>query len=157
MPVMEWDDSFVLGINNFDAHHKRLIALLNMAFDGFTRSAVRDELAVVLDELLKYAKYHFAAERSWMELNEYPGLVQHSEEHEIFTNKVIAFKKDVHGRKTSLSLEVLQFLMSWLTNHIIEPDGEYRRFILFRAGRAAIWAPGGRRGRRWSRVGWGLK
>jgi hemerythrin len=130
MPVMEWDDSFVLGINNFDEHHKRLIALLNIAFDGFTRSAGRDELAVVLDELLKYAKYHFAAERHWMKLNEYPGLVQHCKEHGIFTNKVVAFQKDFQSRKTSLSLDVLQFLMSWLTNHILMTDGEYGRFAL---------------------------
>src|SRR5450631_3276687 len=133
MLVMEWDDNFFLGINDFDEHHKHLIDLLNMAFDGFTCKAGHDELAVVLDELYDYAMYHFAAEEYWMVVNEYPGSEQHSEEHEIFTNKVVAFQKDFSNRKTSLALEVLQFLMSWLTNHILETDGEYGRFA---AGRS---------------------
>jgi len=128
MPVMEWDDSFALGINQFDEHHKHLIDLLNMAFDGFTCRLDRDELVVILDDLVDYAMYHFAAEEYWMEVNEYPRVAQHREEHEIFTIKVAAFQNDFLNRKTSLSLEVVQFLMSWLTNHILETDGDYGRF-----------------------------
>jgi hemerythrin len=128
MPVMEWDDSFELGINDFDKHHKRLIDLLNIAFDGFICRAGHDEIKGVLIELSDYATYHFAVEEHWMAVHEYPGLTLHSEEHEIFSNKVVKFKKDFDNSTISVSLELLQFLMSWLTNHILMIDGEYGLF-----------------------------
>lgn len=128
MPVMEWDDSFELGIDEFDEHHKQLMDLLNTVFEGFTCRKEHDEIEIVLIELIDYVSYHFAAEEYWMAVNEYPGLAQQSEEHEIFFNKVVKFQKDFRNGKTNLSLDVLQFLISWLTNHILMIDGDFGQF-----------------------------
>ena len=128
MPVIEWSKSFELGIDEFDEHHKRLVYLLNMTYDGFTLEAGHDELGAVLDELIDYATYHFAAEEYWMRTNEYPGLSQHSGEHERFSKKVVEIQNDFHNGNTNLSLEVLQFLNNWLTEHILKTDAEYGIF-----------------------------
>jgi len=128
MPVIEWSTSFELGIDEFDEHHKRLVYLLNMTYDGFTLEADRDELEAVLDELIDYATYHFAAEEYWMKVNEYPGLSQHSGEHERFSKRVVEIQNDFHNGKINLSLEVLQFLNNWLTDHILKTDAEYGIF-----------------------------
>jgi len=125
---MEWDDAFDLGIKEFDDHHKHLVYLLNLTYDGFTLGAGQDEILAVLDELADYATHHFAAEEYWMKEHEYSGLSQHSEEHEKFSNRVMEFQRDFHQGNTNLSFEVIQFLVSWLTTHILNSDADYGQF-----------------------------
>ena len=127
---IEWETRFELGIHEFDEHHKHLVDLLNMTYDGFIGKAEQDELGAVLDELVDYATYHFAAEEYWMELHTYPGMLQHREEHARFCTRVVEIQNDFHQGKTNLSLEILKFLNSWLVNHILKTDAEYGRFAV---------------------------
>ncbi|NTW99452.1 MAG: hemerythrin family protein [Geobacteraceae bacterium] len=128
MSFMIWNDAFDLGIKEFDEHHKHLVALINLTYDIFTQGTTHDGIVKVLDELVDYTKYHFAAEEHWMAVNKYPNLSQHSDEHESFCQTVSAFQSDFFKRKTNLSLEVLQFLNDWLTAHILKSDADYSRF-----------------------------
>lgn len=128
MPFMEWLDVYELGVTGFDEHHKHLVYLLNMTYDGVMRGAAHDELGAVLDELIDYATYHFAAEEHWMKVHEYPGLSEHSEEHERFCKRVVEVQNDFHNGKNNLGIEVVQFLNTWLTSHILKTDAEYARF-----------------------------
>jgi hemerythrin len=128
MTFMDWDSIFELGIKEFDEHHKHLVHLLNMTYDGLTCGASHDELGAVLDELIDYATYHFAAEEYWMQIHKYHNLSQHHEEHERFCIRVVEIQKDFHQGKANLSPEVTQFLNSWLTYHILKTDAEYGLF-----------------------------
>lgn len=128
MSYMEWNDAFELGIEEFDEHHKHLVGLLNTTYDCFIRGASHDELGTVLDELIDYATYHIAAEEYWMEMQRYPGAPQHREEHERFCRRVVEIQKDFHHGRANLSLEVTQFLNTWLTNHILKIDAKYGQF-----------------------------
>lgn len=128
MIFMQWDPNFELGIHEFDEHHKHLVDLINLAFDGFAYKAERDEIEAVLDELSDYATYHFAAEEQWMEAHQYPALPRHREEHQRFCDRVAEIRGEFRRGEAHLSLEVLQFLHSWLTNHILKTDADYGRF-----------------------------
>lgn len=128
MPFMEWSDAFELGIAEFDEHHKHLVSLLNMTYDGIMLGAPRDELGAVLDALIDYATYHFSTEEYWMEMHGYPEAPQHHEEHEKFCNRVVEIQRDFHQGRMNLSLEVMGFLNSWLTSHILMTDAEYGKF-----------------------------
>lgn len=128
MPFIKWIASYELGIEEFDEHHKHLVHLINMMYDGITCGAAHDELEAVLDELIDYATYHFAAEEYWMTVHKYPGLQEHSEEHEKFCKRVVEVQTDFHKGKTKLGLEVMQFLNTWLKEHILKTDAEYGRY-----------------------------
>jgi hemerythrin len=128
MSLMDWEDKYALGIDEFDQHHKQLIKLLNMTYDGIANGAGNEELSVVLDELLKYATYHFSAEEHWMKEHRYPDLLRHINEHEIFILRVLKFYRDLCSEKVHLPLEVLHFLKNWLATHIIDTDAAYGRF-----------------------------
>jgi len=130
MSFMIWNDAFNLGIKEIDEHHRHLVALLNLTYDVFTQGTSHDGIVEVLDELVDYAKYHFDAEEYWMEVYKYPDLLQHRGEHVFFRQRVNEFQSDFHKRKTNLSLEVLQFLNSWLTAHILNTDNDYGRFAV---------------------------
>lgn len=129
MPFIEWMNSFSLGVKQFDDHHKQLLGLLNTVYDDFTTQAPVEKVGVVLDELIDYAVYHFAAEELWMMEHSYPELDMHREEHERFSKTVMDMRQDHHTGNFIMSLEVLEFLRKWLTDHILKTDAKYGRFI----------------------------
>ncbi len=130
MPILEWNDEFSVYNNEFDDHHKRLLELLNKTYDEFICGADNDSLLPILEEMLKYAEHHFSAEEQWMEQHNYPRLGKHRGEHEYFIGRVSAMHQEfLNGHKT-MSLEVLTFLKSWLSTHILGSDAGYSQFIL---------------------------
>ena len=128
MPIIEWMDDFSVGINEFDNHHQYLIKLLNQTYDEFIAGADDNALMPILDELIKYTDYHFTAEEQWMEANNYPRLHKHRGEHEYFVGRVTALRREFGCGQTTMSLEILTFLKSWLSTHILGSDAEYGDF-----------------------------
>jgi hemerythrin len=129
MPFIKWYKKYELGIEELDEHHRHLVDLLNMAYTGINNGAERDELGAVLDELSRYAQYHFAAEEHGMEVNQFPNPSIHINEHEKFSTRIKGFQKEFHAGRSDLSVEVVQFLYNWLMYHILHTDAEYGRFV----------------------------
>ena len=125
---MEWQNTFELGIEEFDHHHKHLIGLMNNLHDGILSGESIETLGIILDEIGDYTSYHFRAEEDWMEEHMYPGLTWHRDQHSDFVSKVNNFKIDLMSGKMGLPLEVLSFLMTWLTDHILGSDANFRNF-----------------------------
>ncbi len=128
MSAIEWNDSYSVGIPEFDNHHKYLLELLNKLFDDFTGGVSREDIGSILDELVEYASYHFSAEESWMKQNSYPDLRRHKDEHDGFAAKAYEMLSEYNNGRFDLTEEVLAFLNSWLTNHILGSDAEYGRY-----------------------------
>lgn len=129
MPFIDWKSNFELGIENFDEHHKHLVGLINKIYDDVTTGAPSEEVGSVLEELISYVSYHFSAEEEWMAKQNYPKIEQHIAGHEKFCTTVIGFWQGHNLGKNVLSLDVLTFLKSWLTDHILKTDSEYGIFI----------------------------
>lgn len=136
MPFIQWDDSFVTGVRQFDEHHRHLMDLLNKTYDDFICEAPDENLKVVLEELIDYTGYHFAAEETWMREQSYPKLAEHKYEHEKFARNVLALQNEFQSGKTSISLDVLKFLKRWLKDHILESDASYSHFMFAKAEQA---------------------
>jgi len=128
MPIAEWKQEYELGIQPFDDHHQHLFALLNKTYDIFVNDAPKEELALILDELIDYAVYHFAAEEYWMRRNRYPALDQHACQHDHFSRRAVELQTSYAKGETGLTLEVLQFLNSWLSEHILKSDAAFKQF-----------------------------
>ncbi|MDD2542071.1 MAG: bacteriohemerythrin [Desulfuromonadaceae bacterium] len=129
MPIIVWNADFILGVQQFDEHHHHLVDLLNQAYDDFIAGAGSDSINKILDELVDYATYHFAAEEHWMSEMSYPMFDEHRAEHNRFSSRVAEMLKDCNGDRMSLWLEVMTFLNNWLTNHILKSDARYGHYI----------------------------
>ena len=127
MRKIEWDNSFLLGFHDIDAHHQHLVGLLSTTHDEFI--AGTPNLGRVLDELVDYAKYHFKSEELWMLDDHYPGIMAHKKEHTFFLQKVARIQKDFYSKSEYISLEMLQFLEMWITNHILKRDAEFGKYL----------------------------
>ena len=129
MGIIAWHDGFLLGVPEIDAHHRHLVELLNQTHDAVITDAPAEDLNKVVDQLIGYATYHFIGEERLMEKILFPRLAEHKEEHGRFTRRVEEIQTEYYQGNKHLSVEILLFLMSWLTNHILESDAAYGKFM----------------------------
>jgi len=129
MVIFEWNSSYLLGVAQIDEDHKQLVGLLNKVYETLLNGREKAEIEKMLDSLIDYATYHFAAEESWMKDNSYPGLEMHMQEHERFCKRIVEMQKDFYQGYTTVTLELLAFVKYWLLDHILSTDAEAGRYI----------------------------
>lgn len=129
MPIVEWNDRYLTGVQQIDLHHQYLFALLNKTYDNFVSKGPTADLNSLFDELIDYATYHFSTEEALMKKIRYPGLEEQKNAHDVFSGKVTQVQKDYQAGKKGLSLEILIFLQEWLSAHILQTDSEIGRFM----------------------------
>lgn len=130
MPIVEWEEKYLLGVEQFDAHHKHLVGLLNKVYEMFLLNDVAEgKLQEILDSLAEYANYHFDQEESWMCEVGYPRLEEHILEHKRFIYKLYELNRQFKEDTSYLTLEIVSFLRRWLLEHIMSADAKYSVFI----------------------------
>src|ERR1039457_670331 len=127
---IEWNDMFSIGIEELDAHHKKLIELLNKSYSLIVQENIQSELTQLLDELIDYAKYHFTTEEKLMQRYYYPEIDAHMVEHFSFSNKLLTYQKETKAGKKYVSIDIFDFIKHWLMEHEVKIDFEMGKFIL---------------------------
>ncbi len=127
--TIQWDKSLSVGIDSIDDDHKKLLNIINEFGDD--QDKTREELTVLINELLDYTRYHFDREEEMMEANGYTRLEQHKKEHGQFIGKLmeLGIMLDSEDVKTARE-ETSQFLSMWLARHIRWADMDYVSCIL---------------------------
>lgn len=133
MPLMQWDETMSVGLDELDEQHMELITLINETFAAIQRGD--EDLLRVLDHMRGYADVHFETEESVMSSCAFPELDAHREMHERFREKTRDFQ-DKQQSGTNLA-EVFIFLSRWLTNHIMIEDRKLRPYLSPRGDKGA--------------------
>ena len=129
MALMEWTDRLSVGVEQFDEHHRRMIALVNELHAAMSESRGQQALSGILGELIDYTDYHFAAEEAAFDEHGYPDAGPHKEAHAALLEKARALKEQYDAGATMMSLEVIEFLKDWVTEHIKGEDKKYSAFF----------------------------
>ena len=130
MASIIWNDSYSVGIRSLDEQHKKLIAMANQLHEAMGAGKGKEVVEPVLTEMLDYTRQHFTAEEKLLEKYNYPGLGEQKREHEAFFKKVTEMQAELKQRNLTLSIEVSQYLRSWITNHIMGIDKKYTSFLV---------------------------
>jgi hemerythrin len=126
MPLMQWNDKLSTGVATVDADHKKLVAMVNELYDGVVAGHGKDVVGKVLDGLISYTAEHFAREERYFAQSNYPDAVAHKKEHADLVKQVLEVQaKFKAGATSSLSLEVMNFLKTWLVKHIQGSDKKF--------------------------------
>lgn len=128
MSLAEWDGKYLIGVVEIDAHHQHLFNLIQQAFDDYSKGSSDQVVRTLLDELMEYASYHFASEEILMGEIGYPKLLEHSQEHTLFSDKVKEMMDLYEHVGSSILTSILIFLNAWLTQHILQKDRDYARY-----------------------------
>jgi hemerythrin len=130
MALMSWKPEFSVGIPSIDAQHTKLISLINALHDAMGRGEGKEVVGKVLGELAQYTKTHFAYEENMMKTNGYPAFVQHKQLHDKLVGQVLELVEKVQAGRSSVTMEVMTFLKSWLQDHIMGTDKAYTSFLV---------------------------
>ena len=130
MPIIDWKEDYLVGVQQIDLHHQHLFAMLNKTYDSFVNKDSNQSLNSLFDELIDYATYHFSTEEELMQKIRYPDLEKHRKKHDVFSEKVVEIQKDYQAERKGISLEILSFLQEWLSSHILGTDREIGHFLV---------------------------
>jgi hemerythrin len=128
MPYFQWTDSLLVGIKTIDDQHRQLVALVNELHDAATAPAQDCPGPELVARLKAYASEHFHIEEGYMQAFAYPEFEAHQKEHEGFCAAVKCLEDGCAGGSAHPA-ELLEFLKSWLTNHILDVDMKMGRFL----------------------------
>ena len=129
MKSFVWDDKYDVGVARFNEQHKLLLKALKDIYTAMENKQDRVAIANILDSLLDYAKRHLAEEEECLKSNKYPNLANHQVLHENFIKKLSQFCDDFKNEKFTLHFEMAIFIKTWITNHIMIDDKEYKEFL----------------------------
>jgi hemerythrin len=129
MAFIEWKDSLSVGIKEIDLQHQKLIEMINNLHDAMHQGKGKDVLGEIIKGLVGYADTHFLTEEKYFDQFGYPDTGSHKKEHSAFTQKIAEFKVGFDAGKLALSITVMDFLSSWLRNHIKVVDKKYGPFF----------------------------
>jgi hemerythrin len=129
MTFFAWKEDYSVGIEEIDAQHKELVAILNELYDAMYAGQGRDALGSVLARLIGYARVHFAKEEELMARHGYPDYQAHKDKHEKMTRKVLELKKNFDAGVISSPVQISNFLKNWLSKHIMGTDRKYGPFL----------------------------
>ena len=124
-----WQDSMATGIELIDHDHQRLIMLINMFQEATEFHISERKVQLALDEVIRYTKYHFNREEQLMALNNYPGFKEHQLQHQQMIDEIDIYMKEYRSDPDVALEHILQFLQSWLINHIKGNDRQYIPYL----------------------------
>lgn len=129
MALLTWTDRYSVGIKEIDEQHKQLINMINELHEAMLAKQGKEALMTVLNKLANYCVSHFAMEEKLLSTHGYPEFADHKDKHVKMTTKVKALIADVQSGKSTISIEVMQFLRDWLDKHIMGTDKKYGPFL----------------------------
>ena len=119
-------EEYYTGIEIIDEEHAELFRIIRRANDLITEELLHDkydEIMSVLDELRNYTVQHFADEEEYMASINYEGLDIQKKTHEMFVDKLNDINlDDLDDNQQQYLIELVDFLLMWLVNHILKMD-----------------------------------
>jgi len=128
-PLIVWDDSIATGIEIIDEQHKELIRLINRLNSAMQQGKGKAVVGEILDEVGRYATYHFNHEESLFDKYGYPEVEDHKAVHRDLLGQAMDFIERFQSGQIGMSHDLFFFLKDWLVNHIKGVDTRYVPFM----------------------------
>ena len=122
MSFITWSEELSVGNNSIDQQHQKLIQLANDLYDAMSTGKGKEILGKLFSELIAYTDYHFKTEQDMMNQYRYPESAIHFAEHSNLTSQVLALDEKFKKGSIMISVETMNFLKTWLSDHILRSD-----------------------------------
>ena len=129
MPLISWGPQIVVGHPEIDSQHRKLIRIINDLHDAMAKGRGKEVLGRSLVELDEYTRYHFGTEEAVMDENAYNGASGHKLKHRELAGQLATIMTDYRNGKLTVTMETMDFLRVWLTDHIMGMDKKLSQFL----------------------------
>jgi hemerythrin len=128
--LIEWTEDFSVGVVEIDNQHKKLVKMINELHQAMKQGKGNSHAGDIINQLVDYSIYHFQTEEKYFDKFDYPQTEKHKKIHTDFVNIVSFFKNEFKNNEVMLTIDILNFLSSWLRKHILGDDMEYSDFFI---------------------------
>lgn len=125
MAFADWSDSYSVRVQALDAQHKKLFDIVNRLYEAMKAGSGKQAMADTLNQLVQYTQQHFSQEEALLQRAGYAELPTQKIQHARFVAQIKGFSDDVKSGASAVSIELLEFLRNWLTQHILKEDQAY--------------------------------
>ncbi len=129
-------DKYKTGIELVDDEHAHLFEIIRDTNDLIHAELLHDkydEIMRLLAELKNYTEFHFHDEEMLMERIHYPELEAQKRAHSAFVERLVEIDlselDDMDNNQQEYLLDLIQFLLGWLSNHILGADKKIGQFM----------------------------
>ncbi len=129
MEKIVWDESFSVSVEEMDEQHRQIINMVNKLIDMKDVKVDSETISETLTKMTEYASKHFDKEEKYMIEYDYPYYSEQKEQHRQFRNRAANYCLDTMAYKTTIPMEILDYLKDWWINHILETDMKYKSFF----------------------------
>lgn len=129
MEIINWKNAFSVGVKEMDEQHKKLLGMINRLIEEQHTLTDPKTIANLLTEMTDYAQVHFRAEEFLMAEYGYEQLSAQEKQHQAFIDKTISFYSAADMGPNVLSVALLDYLGTWLVEHILHEDMKYKDFF----------------------------
>jgi hemerythrin-like metal-binding protein len=128
LEYIEWNDKYGVGIKQIDKQHKHFVGIMNKLFEAM-QTDKNHAVSKIVEELVAYAKDHFATEEAYFAEFKYPDAEAHIAEHTKIKAKIDIFLAKKDDDPLTLGYNLLDLLENWLFEHILTVDKKYVGFF----------------------------
>ncbi|OKP94877.1 bacteriohemerythrin [Paenibacillus sp. P46E] len=122
--MINWKDSYDIGVEKIDCQHRQLLVKLNEFFDACTNQQGKEKIEETLKFLKDYTLEHFGDEEKLMQDIDFPELTEHRKTHAEFVQTVLDLEESIKTKGISVlsTIKLNRTLTDWLLNHINKCD-----------------------------------
>ncbi|NLP15153.1 MAG: hemerythrin family protein [Clostridium sp.] len=124
--MYEMKPEYYTGIDFIDKEHARLFAIADEAYELLKDQFIVDKYDYIMElinELKEYTRYHFKHEEEYMNSIGYKRILSQKVAHDDFIEKIYEYDSErVDKNPKETLLELLDFLVTWLVEHISKAD-----------------------------------
>ncbi len=129
MALLNWNSRYQIGDAVIDGEYRRLFDLINDFHYNFLSNRDRRDIVKLLNDLVRYAEEHFQHEERIMSERGYPELERHRDIHAGLFETLFALQSKLEQGSLKTEKETVDFLRTWLTDHIAEDDAALGKFL----------------------------
>ncbi|MBF0310167.1 MAG: bacteriohemerythrin [Magnetococcales bacterium] len=120
-----WEDHFSVGLARMDAHHKKLMQIINSLMVTVEQGSNTKAVLQSLQALQHFLQFHFVEEEELMRFYQYPRLMEHEEAHKKILETIQNLKSTAKESHLLREEHVESFLSQWLLSHVLQDDHGY--------------------------------
>lgn len=127
--LVKWGPNLMIGIKRVDDQHKVLVKMINDLHKAMKTRQGQPALERIMGELVDYTVMHFGMEEKLFAKYGYEEERQHKAIHKKLVNQVVDYQKKLKSGDPTISINLMGFLKTWLTDHIKGIDTKYVPFM----------------------------
>ena len=124
MNLFVWTQALATGNKAIDEDHQELVRRVNAVLESIAARQRGRGLSTALDELVTYAREHFAREEVAMRQVNFKNIGVHAAEHATLLKQALEVQAQLEAGKRIDPMDLYHFLARWVKDHIQHLDAD---------------------------------